>query len=82
MPLSIFNVKKLLDINALDVSIHSQDSKGNTLLHYASACNHFNIVASLLEKGAQSSVPNLEGWNAKDVSHSFFPNLITVRLLK
>jgi hypothetical protein len=49
------------------VSIHNQDGKGNTLLHYASAYDQFDVVASLLERGAQSTVPNLEGWTAKDV---------------
>jgi ankyrin repeat protein len=48
-----FLIKYGADLNA-------QDSLGNSALHYAAKSSHVEIVAALLEKGANANIKNKE----------------------
>ena len=48
-------------------AMHAQDSKQNTVLHYACGYGRSKLVRLLLEKGAQSASENMSGQTPLDL---------------
>ncbi|WP_374334403.1 ankyrin repeat domain-containing protein [Leeia sp.] len=58
----------VLDLLDLGADIHSVGDLGYTSLHFATLANRSPIVALLLRKGANPSIPNEFGDTAKDTA--------------
>lgn len=52
------------------VNIDERDIEGNTALHYAASYGHLEIIAFLINQGADFSLTNKKGWRALDYSFS------------